>query len=248
FIQHGVLGLKKLNHMYSVNSKTFDTDLFITSSDYEKQYIMNDMGYKSNEVVVTGLSRFDALFANDVEVKKQILIIPTWREWVQNIESFLESEYYERYLSLVNNDRLIQHAKKHQYKIVLCLHPNMQNFSSYFEGSPVKIVYQGEVDVQTLIKESALMVTDYSSVAFDFSFLHKSVVYYQFDRNQFIGKRCSHIDIDNDLRGEILEDEDELIMKIQEYVENNCIMKNEYKEKANRFIKYRDTNASKRIY
>src|SRR5699024_4811607 len=151
-------------------------------------------------------------------------------------------------LSLVNNESLIQSAKDHHYELLLCLHPNMQNFSSYFEDSPVKVIYQGEVDVQTLIKESALMITDYSSVAFDFSFLHKPVVYYQFDRDRFIGKRGSHIDIIHDLPGDILEEEDELVHVIQQYMSNDCRMKDEYKNKANRFIKYRDENSSERIY
>ncbi|MEX6101942.1 CDP-glycerol glycerophosphotransferase family protein [Mammaliicoccus sciuri] len=35
-----------------------------------------------------------------------------------------------------------------------------------------------------LFKESKLMITDYSSVAFDFSFLEKPVIYYQFDRDR----------------------------------------------------------------
>ena len=104
------------------------------------------------------------------------------------------------------------------------------------------------MDVQHLIKESALMLTDYSSVGFDFSFLYKPVIYYQFDRDRFIGKRPSHLDLDNDLPGEICFEENEVIELLHSYCENNFQMKPEYVKRANKFIKYRDRNACKRIY
>ncbi|MDN7241742.1 CDP-glycerol glycerophosphotransferase family protein [Planococcus sp. N028] len=248
FLQHGVMGVKNMNNLYGVDSSTFNADLFITSSNYEKGYITRDFGYKKNEVAVTGLSRFDALFTKDMPLKKQVLIIPTWRDWIQNIESFLESEYYERYSSLINNEELLKHSKANGYEVVFCLHPNMQIFSSYFDNPNVKIIYQGEVDVQRLIKESALMITDYSSVAFDFSFLHKPVIYYQFDMLRFIGKRGSHIDMYNDLPGDIVHEEHALVDTLKSYVDTGFVMKDVYKEKANKFIAYKDQNASKRIY
>ncbi|PSL40668.1 CDP-glycerol glycerophosphotransferase [Planomicrobium soli] len=248
FLQHGVMGVKNMNNIYGVDSSTFNADLFITSSDYEKGYITKDFGYKKSEVAVTGLSRFDALFAKDVPVKRQVLIIPTWRDWIQNIESFLESEYFARYNSLINNEELLRHSKENGYEVVFCLHPNMQMFSSYFDNPNVKIIYQGEVDVQRLIKESILMITDYSSVAFDFSFLHKPVIYYQFDMLRFIGRRGSHIDMYNDLPGDIVHEEDALINTLKNYVDANFVMKDVYKEKANKFIAYKDQNASKRIF
>ena len=47
----------------------------------------------------------------------------------------------------------------------------MQPFIDYFDvPSYVTSIKQGDIDVQKLIKESKLMITDYSSVAFDFSF------------------------------------------------------------------------------
>ena len=48
------------------------------------------------------------------------------------------------------------------------------------------------------------MITDYSSVAFDFGFLYKPVIYYQFDKERFLGKDGSHIDIEQELPGVIV--------------------------------------------
>ncbi|MFJ8257630.1 CDP-glycerol glycerophosphotransferase family protein [Peribacillus asahii] len=249
FLQHGVMGTKNMVANYGKNSSSgFNTDIFLVSSDFEKDMIVTDFGYDENEVFVTGLSRFDKLFEKDVPVKKQLLVIPTWRDWITSDEAFLESEYFERYQQLIHHPDLHSLAKTHQFEIIFCLHPNMQKFTHYFQDAPVKVISQGEVDVQRLIKESAIMITDYSSVAFDFSFLHKPVIYYQFDRSRFIGKRPSHLNLDKDLPGDIVNELEELLVKLEESAHSDFIMKEEYIERANRFIKYRDLNSSERIY
>ena len=82
FLQHGVLGTKNMNANYGKSAPGFHTNLFIVSSEFEKGIVINDFGYEREEVAITGLSRFDSLFADDVKVKRQLLIIPTWREWL----------------------------------------------------------------------------------------------------------------------------------------------------------------------
>ncbi|OZU88371.1 hypothetical protein CIL03_12025 [Virgibacillus indicus] len=248
FLQHGIMGTKNMIANYGKKAPGFDTDLFMVSSDFEKEMIVNDFGYDPNDVFVTGLSRFDTLFKEDVMKKRQILIIPTWRDWIVTDDAFFESEYYIRYKELINNKYLHDLSNKNNFEIIFCLHPNMQRFSKYFENDSVTIINQGEVDVQHLIKESVLMVTDYSSVGFDFSFLHKPVLYFQFDRSRFIGKRPSHLDLDNDLPGEICYEEDQIINLIEEYADNDFIMKSKYVERANKFINHRDQLSSERIY
>ncbi|AZV62120.1 CDP-glycerol glycerophosphotransferase family protein [Peribacillus frigoritolerans] len=249
FLQHGVMGTKNMVANYGKNAASgFSTDVFLVSSDFEKDMIVTDFGYNEKEVFTTGLSRFDSLFKDDVLTKRQLLIIPTWRDWITSDEIFLESEYFERYQNLVNHPALHELSKNNGFEIIFCLHPNMQKFTSYFKDAPVRVISQGEVDVQRLIKESAIMITDYSSVAFDFSFLHKPVIYYQFDRDRFIGKRPSHLDLDNDLPGEIVDELDGLLGVLAEYANTDFVMKKKYIDKANRFIKYRDVHSNSRIF
>ncbi|MCU9595512.1 CDP-glycerol glycerophosphotransferase family protein [Caldibacillus thermolactis] len=249
FLQHGIMGTKNMVANYGKKSSSgFETDFFIVSSDFEKKIVVDDLGYKQEQVFVTGLSRFDTLFEKDMAVKRQILVIPTWRDWLISEIEFLNSEYFERYKSLINNNKLHQLAKKFNFSIVFCLHPNMQKFSKYFQQEFVKIIFQGQVNVQHLIKESILMITDYSSVGFDFSFLNKPVIYYQFDRKRFLGGKLSHLDLDKDLPGEICFEELELLNKVEEYAEKGFVMKHEYKLRSQKFLKYRDQSACERIY
>ena len=74
------------------------------------------------------------------------------------------------------------------------LHPNLRTFAEFFEIPNVQLVGQDEVDVQHLLATSAVLVTDFSSVAWDFSFLRRPVLYFQFDREMLTGARAPHID------------------------------------------------------
>lgn len=248
FLQHGVMGTKNMVANYGKNAYSFDTDLFMVSSEFEKNMIVKDFGYSPKNVFVTGLSRFDQLFKEDVALKRQVLVIPTWRDWIYNEEVFLESEYFERYKKLIESDILKKLSIDYNFEIVFCLHPNMQMFSHLFNDDHIKVVNQGEIDVQHLIKQSSMMITDYSSVGFDFSFLYKPVIYYQFDRNRFIGKRGSHLDLDNDLPGKISSEQNDIIEWVRYYAKNNFKMDDQYKKRTKKFIKYRDKRSSERIY
>jgi CDP-glycerol glycerophosphotransferase (TagB/SpsB family) len=248
FLQHGVFGTKNITPIYAKWVNEFSTDLFITSSEKERQLAIIDLEYRPNEVVATGLSRFESLFKKDVPLKRQVVIIPTWRDWITNNEIFENSEYFERYKNLLFDSRLKEFSEKYDVELIFCLHPNMQDYVSYFQDAPITVVKQGEKDVQILIKESLAMITDYSSVAFDFSFLHKPVIYYQFDRQKFLGKYPSHLDLDDELPGDIVFDSNSLIDSLFKIGESNFKMEPIYQEKADAFIKYRDGLSNKRIF
>ncbi|WP_430790316.1 CDP-glycerol glycerophosphotransferase family protein [Virgibacillus flavescens] len=248
FLQHGVMGTKNMIANYGKITSDFETDLFLVSSEYEKEIIVQDFDYYADEVLITGLSRFDSLMTNDVQKKRQILVIPTWRDWLVSPDQFYGSEYYERFTSLMNNKRFLDLAENNGFKIVFCLHPNMQQFTNLFSHPVIKVVKQGEIDVQQLIKESSLMITDYSSVAFDFSFLAKPIIYYQFDRNRFIGKRPSHLDLHEDLPGDIVIEEQSLIDSLEKYISNNLTVEDEYVKRSRKFLKYKDLQSNARIY
>jgi CDP-glycerol glycerophosphotransferase len=249
FLQHGVMGTKWLVPMYGKTVGSFDTDLFVVSSEREKQYIVSDFGYDPGEVVITGLSRFDSLLAGDVAVKpRQLLVMPTWRDWLQDPDALLDSEYHARWSEFLHHPRLRALTEGRGLEVVLCLHPNMQHFRTLFADVPARVISQGEVDVQLLLKESAMLVTDFSSVGFDFSFLHKPVAYFQFDRSRFLGPQGSHLDLDEELPGTIVRSADALVAEIDLRASDGFEMLPEHVERADRFLTHRDRRSSERIY
>ena len=77
--------------------------------------------------------------------------------------------------------------EQQDYRLVFYPHIEMQKDSRRFKSGSdrITIVSKETHDVQKLLMDCALLVTDYSSVFFDVAFLRKPVVYYQFDEEEF---------------------------------------------------------------
>lgn len=270
FLQHGVLGVRNLRSGYLNQKSIFDTDIFIVSGQREKQIVTEELEFHPKQVKITGIPRFDELFSGNVKTKNQIIIIPTWRIYLQALEHFLDSQYFYRFKSLLSNEKLLNFAIENDIKIIFGLHPNMQQYTQFFNEFlddfekkfkkkyksilkkdfkfPIELFYQGDLILQDLIKESALLVTDYSSVANDFSFLYKPVLYYMFDQNKFLTNTGSHLDLERELPGAIFSIEYELVDEIIKIAKNSFKMDEKYKNRVKNIITYRDTDNSKRIY
>lgn len=249
FLQHGVMGTKWMVPNYGKRSSGFDTELFLASSEREKKYLVHDFGYDPDEVVVTGLSRFDRLLGNDVvENPRQVLIMPTWRDWLQYEEAFLDSEYFQRWRDLLTSERFAEIVRRHRLDVVLCLHPNMQRFTEHFRSVPARVVSQGEESVQDLMMASACMITDYSSVGFDFSFQHRPVIYFQFDREAFLGRNGSHLDLDAELPGFVETGEDGVLRDLDELAARQFRQPEELQRRSDVFLDHRDQESSRRVF
>jgi len=246
FLQHGVTGAKWMVPNYGKQVSSFETSLVCVCSEREKQFFVNDFGYAPHEVAVTGFARFDALFADDVPlVERQILVMPTWRPWLQDPTTFTESDYFRRWHDLLTGPEMRELEERTGAEVVLCLHPNMQQFSQHFASEHVRVVVQGEVDVQHLIKESAVMVTDYSSVGFDFAFLRKPVVYYQFDAALFA---APHADPQLELPGAVVATPGGILEALEAVARDGWSMSDAYWERAEAFCRFRDRHNCERIF
>lgn len=248
FLQHGVMGMKWMTQTYGKSAAGFSTDLFLTSSEREKTMIVQDFGYSPDEVEVTGLSRFDALFESDVEVRpNQILILPTWRDWLTSTDSFQETKFFDEWYGFLNSPELRDLCRRFELDVVFGLHPNMRQHIDTFSDSPARVFVQGEVNVQTLIKQSGIMITDYSSAGLDFSFLHKPLLYFQFDQARFFGKAGSHFDLGNELPGPVTSTRSALVRQLEILLTNGDESYDKYFERADRLYPFRDENNRERI-
>ena len=244
FLQHGVTkdNVSTWLHKYDKNVK-----LITTVSDAEKESFL-DYGYNYDEKIIKtlGFPRFDNLKTNQ-ETKKQILIAPSWRSDLQNMTHayIKDSDYFKAINSLINNEDLIDLAKKSDYKVIFKPHPMVYDYIDLFDTNDyVEIDEQSKY--QELFKDSDLLVTDYSSIAFDFSYMEKPVIYYQYaDDYNF---KENYFDYETMGFGEVIRDEENLIETIGEYLKNNCKMKEEYKNRVDSFYKYNDKNNCKRVY
>ncbi|MGD7043299.1 CDP-glycerol glycerophosphotransferase family protein [Jeotgalibacillus proteolyticus] len=218
FLQHGVLGRKMVE--YNKKFYKYPFDIFCVSSTDEKNMVVEQLGYEDNDLKVTGLSRFDELI-KDHDPQREILLIPTWREWLNTTDALMQSEYLKRYTSFLKNPELIKLLKRYNLTLNFYPHYRMQQFFDDFGVSfddSIKFIRLGEKNVQDLLKENSLMITDYSSVSFDFSYLSKPVIYYHFDRDSFF-KGGIMRPFEETFLGDVVHTEEELIECIKKSIE-----------------------------
>ena len=133
------------------------------------------------------------------------------------------------------------------YKLVFKPHPNLQKYIHLLE-IPKEVINGTSIPYDKLFRESSLLITDYSSVSFDFAYLKKPIIYYQYYEQFNFDTKKSYFNYEKMGFGEIIKTEDLLIETIRKYLENNCLMKSKYKERVEKFYKFSDNNNCQRNY
>ncbi|ENI9711865.1 CDP-glycerol glycerophosphotransferase family protein [Campylobacter coli] len=259
FLQHGVI---KDDLSKWLNSKKID--LFITSTKAEYKSIANDYNrYKfgKKEVALIGLARHDALLKNNQCNARQIIIMPTWRANIVGValgsskrglqSDFTQSEYFQKWNLLLNSNILQKLCEKYDYTIVFNPHPNIIPYLKDFNiPSYVKIANHNE-SLQELFCNSSLMITDYSSVAFEMAYLNKPVIYYQFDHEEFFNSHTyqkGYFDYKKDGFGPVVEDEESLLKELENLLQNDCNPFGIYKDNIDSTFAFKDGKCCERIY
>ncbi|EAJ5695721.1 glycosyltransferase, partial [Campylobacter lari] len=259
FLQHGVtqndvskwLNNNKINLFFVATQMEFDSIV--------KNYTRYKFGQK--EVILTGFARHDALLRNKQSDIKQIIIMPTWRvSAINNVfnsnernmkEKFKQSEYFQKWNSLLNNNNLKKLCEQYSYTVVFKPHPNIMPYLKDFNlPFYIKIANRDE-SLQMLFCNSSLMITDYSSVAFEMAYLKKPVIYYQFDKDVFFISHTlqkGYFDYQKDGFGPVVQDEDSLLIKLESLFRNNCKVFNNYKSNIESTFTFKDGKCCQRIY
>ena len=245
YLQHGVFkdDLSAIFNRYVKNAK-----LIITSSLLEGAVLTSEKyGFSCDAIKNTGAPKYDGLY-NDV--KKKILFMPTWRRNMSENDSeynikFAVSDYCININGFLNNERLLAAAKKHGYEILFRPHPRTLVQLKDFKVSWPAAIVSRKIRNRQLYAEGALLVTDYSSAMFDFAYIKKPVVYYQFSEHNYETKYFDYGimgfgEVENSLEG--------IVTRIIEYMESGCRIKTMFKDRIECFFSYNDFDNCKRSY
>ncbi len=260
FLQHGVI---KDDMSSTLNRFNTNFTGFLTSTKAEWQSIIDyPYFYTEKEVWNLGLPRFDRL---KNKKKKIILLMPTWRkelmtqQWdstSQNMrwepsEDIKDTTFYKKYNSLLDNKRLKRLCIKYGYKIVFFPHPLIRKFfNDNKKGHLFKhyLIPKRDISYRKWFGKGAILITDYSSVAFDFLYLKKPVIYYQFDRAEFFENHTykkGYFDYEKELYGNVAAGEDDLIDCIEEYLKSRCALRKEHASNIEELFERTDNHCEK---
>lgn len=255
FLLHGIT--KDLLPFCFYNSTR--ADVICCQTKIEKDYVNKYFGYPKENVQQTGMARFDNLLCEH-EVKQQILVMPTWRAWLAEKEfatfeeakkNFQKSQYFKNYNALLSNQDLKVYLEKNDLDLIFYVHPDMQPYWNMFTSDceKIQIADAKKYDVQKLLMESKVLLTDYSSVFFDFAYMFKPILFFHFDYEEYRSKQHpeGYYDYKNGF-GPVLTDVTQVIQYLKVLSANGYVMEKKYREYTDNFFDIRDQNSCERIY
>lgn len=226
-------------------------DYLIAPNSYSSQ-ILSRAFWFDKTLLEVGYPRNDILYtknnAQDIEELKTKLGIPNDKKVVLYAPTWRDDEYYSKgnyTFELKLNLNKMQKELGKEYVIILRMHyliASEMDISNY-EG----FVYDFSLysDIGELYLVSDLLITDYSSVFFDYANLKRPILFYTYDIEKYRDQlRGFYLDMNTELPGPLLKTTEEVIHNIKNISELNSKYASQYKEFYNRFCEWDDGKAS----
>jgi len=204
--QHKNIQRNFLHSDYILSPNQFTSEKLIDSHDLT--------GIYNGEIIEEGYPRMDLTFNTDKEElrktlenfieldpnKKVILYAPTWRGEVGSVSNINEE--------LFNHISELNEKIPDDYQLVLKVHTLLFKYIEHDEQLMNKCIPDC-IDTNELLSLVDILITDYSSIFFDYMATNKPILYFMYDKEQYLKRRGMYLDI-NTLAGPICKTTDEL--------------------------------------
>lgn len=222
----------------------------IVSSDHIRKHYAEGFGVDIENVIATGVPRTDFFFdeAKKAEVrsslyeeypflkgKKVILFAPTFRGNGQ------QSAHYP--FEVLNYDQLYQELNS-EYIFLFKIHPFVKNqINIPYQYSEFFYDFSDFREINELLLIADVLITDYSSVCFEFALLQKPMIFFSYDVDEYIRTRDFYYEYFSFIPGPLARTCRELV---------SIVKNNQYEfEKLDSFVQYffdeLDGQSSKRV-
>lgn len=240
---------EKPSHYYSVTSqyiKNIHTRAFNAMDD--KVFVC---GYSRNDIFFNSeyLNNKDRIVANeyefyfDIEKAKNngnniIIYMPTFRE----------SEY--KFFEIVNLDKLNNFLKENNAILLVKAH-HLSKLTKKFDEIRYSNItsIKATDDPYPFLNISDILITDYSSVYFDFLLSDKPIIFFPYDLDTYMNEsRELYHDYDSVTPGIRVETMDELMRAIRYYLDGKDEFETKRQEVLDMMFDYNDGKSSERLY
>lgn len=253
-LRHGVLQ----NDTSRIQNRWLDNAAMVATVSRREHsaFASPSYGYTAREVALCGFPRYDLLGGKP---RKIVTFMPTWRanliEWDEKGRHALrrdaaDSLFVKTYRRLLSDAELIDRCERAGYTLQVKAHPNLSAVIPLLKADSRVRFRDATAAYRDVFAETNLLVTDYSSVAFDFAYMRRPVVYFQFDSEEFFSSvyRKGYFDCARDGFGPVERDLEALKRMIGDAVESGCPLLPEYRARMDAFFAFNDCDNRKRVY
>ena len=239
-IKRNNLDVKKID--YFISPSKYATSKFISAfnlKELNKEKIIIEKGYPRNDKLINYNN-------NDIEKIKKDLHIPTDKKVILYAPTFRDDEHTSgvgyTYKLNIDFDSLQKELK--DYIILFRAHYFIANSFEFDKYKDFIYDVSKYDDINDLYIISDLLITDYSSVFFDYAILERPIIFYMYDYDNYKNNlRDFYIDL-KELPGPIVKDEKNLVTSIKE---KNNKYKNMYSSFNKKFNPYEDGKSAERV-
>ncbi|GHH97458.1 CDP-glycerol glycerophosphotransferase family protein [Neobacillus kokaensis] len=193
----------------------------IVGSEVMADVFKKSFNLKEKNILRTGIPRTDFFYNQEIKHKvlekfaqkhpeligkKVILYAPTYRD--DEINDF----------SLKLDVEKMQRALGNEYIVILRLHPAIRNSIDIGRG-PAGFLFDfssDEYEINELLIVSDILITDYSSIPFEYSLLQRPMIFFTYDLEEYKVKRGVLKGFEDNLPGPIVKDTDSIIELIKQ--------------------------------
>ncbi len=217
-------------------SFTREWDYFVASDKRLLAEIRSSTGYEGKGVV-TGVARTDIIVNRSEELKEELLkkinIQKNNRKIVMYAPTFREKDLTD----WTNELPVKEFGKMKDCLFLIRLHPQAKGINPKIKLPDNVIDLSRYNDTQDILLVSDLLISDYSTIVWDFTLMHRPTIFYMYDLEEYIKERNGFdIDIDKELPGPMCKTPEELIQLIKD--ESWYSKYNERIEHANKEFNY----------
>ncbi len=246
YLHHGALGFKKFNAFYQAKSNVMR--LFTVGSEFERDILISQVKVDPKRVLVTGYARYDRLEDRALVSPRSMVYMPTHRNYL--LEAGKGMQFIDMVSGFIQNAALHDILERENIALKVYLHKEMQPFTHLLKSTcdRVEVLPFGKTSVQELIMESSVLITDYSSVSWDFFYLNKPVLFYRADIDDYLADRSSYIDLREEMIGPIAYDVQGLLAMIEAVCKRNFALEDRFQPVRTGVMPRLDSDNCNRIF
>lgn len=229
----------------------------VVSSEFEINTLTEKYNYPEKMLIKSKMPRYDFFEASDAGESRHILFAPSWRKYLigQNGSGsripaknrFTDSDYFKDTMKFLCSPVLEELLSENDLYIDLKLHPMYDCYKDcfVFSNSRINVVY----DIN--VHEYSAVITDYSTIAFDFVYLGRPVMYFVPDYDKFKAGMHSFRQLEMPLEdgfGELTTTPEKAVEALGRIIENDGKILPPFAEKYSDFFFKNKKDCMDRIY